>query len=152
LREPTRFYGGLLRWVGLKQASITAVHGVRFAGRPGYDLFKRLKLGFALILGFSTRLLYLAIVLGLLMALVSFVMAGYVISKTLAHPELPVPGWPSVMTAVVFTAGVTNVMVGLIGIYVGQIFEQTKARPLYIIGARTSDPTKADGLSRSLDV
>jgi len=137
LREPTRFYGGLLRWVGFNQASITAVHGVRFAGQPGYNFIKRLKLSFALILGFSTRLLYLAIVLGLLMALASFVMAAYVVSETLAHPELPVPGWPSVMTAVVFTAGVTNVMVGLIGVYVGRIFEQTKARPLYVIGAQT---------------
>jgi dolichol-phosphate mannosyltransferase len=137
LREPTRFYGGQLRWVGFKQASITAVHGARFAGQPGYDFIKRLKLSFALIVGFSTRLLYLSIVLGLLMALASFVMAAYIVARTLLHPELPVPGWPSVMTAVVFTAGVTNVMVGLIGIYVGQIIEQTKARPLYIIGART---------------
>ena len=137
LREPTRFYGGLLRWVGFEQTSITAVHGARFAGQSGYNFIKRFKLSFALIVGFSTRLLYLSIVLGFLMALTSFGMAAYVISHAIAHPELPVPGWPSVMTAVVFTAGVTNVMVGLIGIYVGQIFEQTKARPLYVIGAQT---------------
>jgi len=137
LRETTRFYGGLLRWVGFKQSSITAIHGARFAGQPGYNFFKRLKLSFALIVGFSTRLLYLSVVVGLLMALASFVMAAYVISHTLAHPELPVPGWPSVMTAVVFTAGVTNVMVGLIGIYVGQVFEQSKGRPLYVIGGQT---------------
>src|SRR5262249_47660450 len=142
---------------------ITALHGARFAGQSGYNFIKRLKFSFALILGFSTRLLYLAILLGLLMALASFGMAAYVVSQALAHPELPVPGWPSVMTAVVFTAGVTNIMVGLIGIYVGQIFEQTKARPLYVIGAQTDgphgdtslmfgqSPVKAKMVSRGID-
>jgi polyisoprenyl-phosphate glycosyltransferase len=137
LREPTRFYGGLLRWVGFNHTSITAVHGARFAGQPSYNFVKRLEFGFGLIVGFSTRLLYMSIILGLLMALASFVMAAYVVAKTFAHPELPVPGWPSVMTAVVFTAGVTNMSLGLTAIYIGRIFEQTKGRPLYVIGCQT---------------
>ena len=49
------------------------------------------------------------------------------------HPERLVLGWASVMTAIFFTAGVTNVMLGLIGIYIGRLFEQTKNRPLYVV-------------------
>jgi len=138
LREPTRFYGGLLRWIGFKQTAITAVHGIRFAGQPVYNFTKRVTLAFNLIIGFSTRILYISIILGLLMALASLLMATYVIAFALAHPELPVPGWPSVMTAVVFTAGVTNITVGFTGIYVGKIFEQTRSRPLYIISQTTA--------------
>ena len=53
------------------------------------------------------------------------------------NPDYPLPGWPSVMTAVFFDAGVTNVTIGLVGIYVGEIFEQTKERPLYIVAENT---------------
>ncbi len=138
LREPTRFYGGLLRWVGFKQTTIKAVHGIRFTGQPGYNFTKRLTLAFNLIVGFSTRILYISIVLGLLMALASFVMATYIVAMALAQPGHPVPGWPSVMTAVVFTAGVTNITVGFTGIYIGKIFEQTRGRPLYIVSHKTA--------------
>jgi len=133
MREQTRFYGGMVRWMGFKQTSIVSKHGTRFAGPPAYDITKRFKLAFDLTVGFSTRILYTSIILGSLMAMSSFGMAAYVVARTLAHPELPVPGWSSVMTAVMFTAGVTNVMVGLTGIYIGKIFEQSKSRPIYIL-------------------
>jgi polyisoprenyl-phosphate glycosyltransferase len=133
LREQARFYGGLLRWVGFQHATITAEHGARFAGKPSYSILKRAKIGFNIIAGFSTRLLYISIVVGLLMAIVSFVMAAIIVVNKLADPGSPLPGWPSVMTAIFFTAGVTNVALGLLGVYVAQIFQQTKLRPLYII-------------------
>ena len=72
------------------------------------------------------------------MGLLSFVAAVVIVINKIRHPELPVPGWPSVMTAVFFTAGVTNITLGFIGIYTGRLFEQTKNRPLYIIAQATS--------------
>jgi polyisoprenyl-phosphate glycosyltransferase len=145
LREPGRFYGGMLRWVGFKHGSIVASHAAADAGQTSYSFRKRVRFAVSLVVGFSTRLLYISIVTGFTMAVVSFVMAGFIIIDKILHPEYPLPGWPSVMTAIFFTAGVTNVAIGLTGIYIGQILQQTRGRPLYVVAATTSkrqDPMK----------
>jgi glycosyltransferase involved in cell wall biosynthesis len=138
VRDPTRFYGGILRWVGFKHGSISAQPGARPAGTSSYSMIRRARFAFDLIVGFSTRLLYISVAFGLLMAIASFVMAGFIVAEKLLNPDYPLPGWPSVMTAVVFTAGVTNVAIGLLGIYIAKILEQTKDRPLYIVADATS--------------
>jgi dolichol-phosphate mannosyltransferase len=138
LREPTRFYGGMLRWVGFKHGSIDAPHGVPHGGRTTYSFRKRIRFAVSLIVGFSTRLLYVSIALGLAMALVSFAMAAFIIAEKLLYPDYPVQGWPSVMTAVVFIGGVTNVTIGLMGLYIGQVLQQTRDRPLYIVASSTA--------------
>jgi dolichol-phosphate mannosyltransferase len=143
LREAGRFYGGILRWVGFKHGSISASHAASHTGETTYSYVKRARFALSLIVGFSTRLLYISIVVGLLMASVSFVMAGLIIIDKILYPNYPLQGWPSVMTAIFFTAGVTNVTIGLTGVYIGQIFQQTKGRPLYVVAATTSQ-TKPD--------
>jgi glycosyltransferase involved in cell wall biosynthesis len=137
LRESGRFYGGILRWVGFRHGSISATHAAPDQGQTSYNFRKRLRFAVNLIVSFSTRLLYISIVLGLMMALVSFVMAGFIIMDKILYPKYPLPGWPSVMTAIFFTAGVTNVAIGLTGIYIGQILQQAKGRPLYVVAATT---------------
>jgi len=134
-----RFYGGTVRWLGFRQTSIAASHGERFHGKPTYSLRGRFRFALQLILGYSTRLLYVAIALGIVMSLISFGLAIDIVIYKLSNPHLPVPGWPSVMTAVFFTAGVTNVMLGLIGIYIGDLVERSKDRPRYIIQKRIGD-------------
>jgi dolichol-phosphate mannosyltransferase len=138
LREPGRFYGGMLRWVGFRHGSICASHAVPGAGQTSYSFLKRIRFALGVIVSFSTRLLYISIVIGLVMAVASFVMAGVIIIDKLLYPEYPLQGWPSVMTAIFFTAGVTNVAIGLTGIYIGQILQQTRGRPLYVVAATTS--------------
>ena len=133
-----RFYGGTVRWLGFEQSSIDALHGDREYGQPSHNLRGRFRFAFRMIFGFSTRLLYLAIVLGLLLALVSFGLALDIVVYKILHPTVPIPGWPSVMTAVFFTAGVTNVMLGLVGIYIGNLVEQSKNRPIYLIERETN--------------
>jgi polyisoprenyl-phosphate glycosyltransferase len=137
LREPGRFYGGMLRWVGFRHGSISAAHAPPDGGQTSYSFRKRVRFAFSLIVSFSTRLLYISIVMGLLMAVVSFVMAGFIIIEKILYPQYPLQGWPSVITAIFFTAGVTNVAIGLTGIYIGQIVEQTKGRPLYVVAETT---------------
>jgi dolichol-phosphate mannosyltransferase len=140
LREPGRFYGGMLRWIGFKHGSISASHAPPDAGQTSYSFLKRLRFALTVIVTFSTRLLYISIVIGLMMAVVSFVMAAFIIADKLLYPEYPLQGWPSVMTAIFFTAGVTNVAIGITGIYIGQILHQTRARPLYVVAATTCPP------------
>ena len=128
-----RFYGGVVRWLGFRTSLINAQHGERQYGKTTYDFRGRLRLAFRIIFGFSSRLLHTSIVAGLLMAVLSFGAAIVIVMDKIIHPSLPVPGWPSVMTAVFFTAGVTNVMLGLVGVYVGNLFEQSKRRPIYVV-------------------
>ena len=129
-----KFYGGTLNWLGLPTATIYAAHGDRFSGEPTYNFRGRLRLAWRIIVGHSTRLLYLAIAIGILMALASFGIGGWVIVAKLRNPSLPTPGWPSVITAVFFAAGVTNIMVGFIGIYLAELVSWSKGRPRYLIG------------------
>jgi polyisoprenyl-phosphate glycosyltransferase len=143
LREPGRFYGGTLRWIGFRHGSITAAHAPPDAGQTSYSFRKRIQFALSVIVSFSTRLLYISIVIGLLMALVSFIMAGFIIAEKILYPKYPLQGWPSVMTAIFFTAGVTNVAIGLTGIYIGQILQQTKGRPLYVVAATIPDQTQS---------
>jgi glycosyltransferase involved in cell wall biosynthesis len=134
-----RFYGGTVRWLGFRRTSIAATHGERFSGKPTYNLRGRFRFALQLIVGYSTRLLYVAIALGLAMSLASFVLAADIVIYKLTNPALPVPGWPSVMTAVFFTAGVTNIMLGLIGIYIADLVERSKGRPHYVVHQRLGD-------------
>jgi len=63
----------------------------------------------------------------------SFLYIAYIITGKLLHPASPVPGWASVMSVVLFTGGVTNMMLGLVGLYIAELFERTKQRPIYVI-------------------
>jgi len=133
-----RFYGGTVRWLGFKTTTVDALHGEREHGRPSYSLLGRFRFAFRLIFGFSTRLLYVAIVLGLCFSVIAFILAADIVVYKVLNPSLPLPGWPSVMTAVFFTAGITNLMLGLVGIYIGNLVEHTKHRPIYVVAQRTN--------------
>ncbi|MBR0965832.1 glycosyltransferase family 2 protein [Bradyrhizobium diazoefficiens] len=138
LREPGRFYGGMLRWVGFRHGSITSPHAG--ADQSSYSLSRRIGFAIGLIVNFSTRLLYISIVFGLVMAAVSFLIGCHIIIEKILYPDLPPQGWTSVITAIFFTAGVTNVAIGLTGIYIGQILQQTRGRPLYVIAGTAGLP------------
>ena len=137
MRERTRFYGGILRWVGFKQTSISAIHGARHAGESGYTFMKRVRFALTLILGFSSRLLYFSIAIGAFMAMASLLIAAYIVIEKLRYPEVTLLGWSSVITAILFTGGVTNLAIGFVGLYIGEIFQEIKGRPLYVTDEMT---------------
>lgn len=138
-----RFYGGTIRWLGYPAAAIDAHHGERVSGASRYNLQSRMKLAHRIIVGYSTRLLYAALLFGAGMTVLSFVMMFYVIFEKLRDPSLPVLGWPSLMTAIFFAAGVTNMMLGLIGLYLAELFDWSKGRPRYVV-AETLIKTEKD--------
>ena len=138
LRESSRFYIAIIHWIGFRHATIDAPHRVGGDARSSYSFAKRVKWALSIIVGFSSRLLYLAIAIGLLMATGSLILACVIVIAKLNEPESPVPGWPSVITAIFFTAGITNVAIGLTGLYIGQILQQTKSRPIYIVACETT--------------
>ncbi len=132
-----RFYGGTIRWLGFSRTTIDAFHGERVAGASHYNLRSRMRLAHRIIVGYSTRLLYSALLFGAGMTAVSFAMMFYVILEKLRDPSAPVLGWPSLMTAIFFASGVTNLMLGLIGLYMAELFDWSKGRPRYVV-AQTS--------------
>lgn len=138
-RENIRFYGGMIFWSGFKRTSIAEKHDERFAGKPSYSLFKRLKLAFDIIIAHSERPLYLAIILGLCAMAGSFSYGFYVIFRRIFF-GFAVEGWASLMVSIYFIGGMLMCLLGIIGLYVGRIFTQVKNRPLYL----TSDKANLD--------
>ena len=136
LHEQLRFYGGILAWLGFPRASVPAQHGERHAGHSVYSLVSRLKLAAAIIIAHSDRPLRFSVALGFLMALSAFAYGIYIILLAL-FGGISVLGYASLMVSIYFVGGIILVVLGIIGIYVGKMYNETKHRPLYIIAEQT---------------
>ena len=130
--ENARFYGSTIKWLGFSRASINAAHGLRFSGRPSYTIKKRITLALDIILSFSDRPLRFAIGLGLIMSVVSVLFSLWIFIGAI-NWGFSVIGWPSLIVSIFFTSGIILIVLGIIGIYLGRIFREVKARPLYVV-------------------
>ncbi|NND17781.1 MAG: glycosyltransferase family 2 protein [Silicimonas sp.] len=139
LGEGARFYGGLIDWLGFSRTSIQAKHGERFSGAPSYDFLKRLKFAKSIVLSFSTRPLDLMLAFGLGVTLVAFAFGLAILLRAL-FSDYAVQGWASLMVSIFFIGGVQISLVGMVGLYVGRIYEEVKGRPRHVI-AETLTPT-----------
>lgn len=150
LRERHRFMKGLFGWVGYNRVSIAYHRDPRMAGSSKFNFWKLWNLALEGITSFSTAPLRLATYLGLLTALVAFLYGVLIIVKALAWGD-PVAGWPSMMAVILFLGGVQLIALGLIGEYLGRLYEESKQRPLYLIDvwqpaqvSRIPDEARAD--------
>jgi glycosyltransferase involved in cell wall biosynthesis len=130
--ENARFYGSTIKWLGFNRSFILADHGIRYSGKPSYTLKKRIKLASDIILSFSERPLKFAIGLGLLMSTISILLALWVVYGTFRW-GYSVTGWASGIVSILFSSGIILTVLGIIGIYLGRIFQEVKGRPLFII-------------------
>ena len=135
--ENARFYGSTVMWLGYDRTSIKASHGTRLGGETSYTLKKRIKLASDIILAFSDRPLKFAIAIGILMSSFSFVMLFYVVWGSLNWGFSSV-GWASLMAITLLTGGVILVVLGIIGVYIGSVFQEVKSRPLYLIDKKNN--------------
>lgn len=135
--ENARFYGSTIKWLGFNRSFILADHGVRHSGKPSYTIRKRFKLASDIILSFSERPLKVAVTFGLLVTLSSIIMSIWLIIGVLNF-NFSVLGWPSIMTSIFFLGGSILTVLGIIGIYLGRVFNQVKSRPLYIVDKVTT--------------
>lgn len=135
LRESARFFLGLVNWIGFPQSSIEVAHGRRYAGETKYSLYKQIALASDAIRSFSEKPLTLTVYLGLLFAGCGALYAVSIVVRALLG-EIVVMGYASLMAAMLIIGGVIIVTIGLVGLYVGKIFQQVKGRPLYIVGDR----------------
>jgi glycosyltransferase involved in cell wall biosynthesis len=131
LRERHRFVRGMVAWVGFKQSALYYDREARFAGETKYPLSKMLRFAVDAITSFSILPLRLASWLGVGAALVAIVYAIYAVYVRVFLGGL-VPGWTTIMIAVALGTSAQLLMTGILGEYVGRIYEEIKRRPLYI--------------------
>ena len=132
LTEKNRYVRGLVSWVGFRQTAVTYVREERFAGETKYPLKKMLKFAMDAITTFSYKPLKLSIYIGFIVALASFLYLLVVLYLRL-FTDAAVAGWASTLAVSLIFNGVTLMMLGIIGEYIGRIYDEVKNRPLYII-------------------
>ncbi|NLU53108.1 MAG: glycosyltransferase family 2 protein [Clostridiaceae bacterium] len=133
LPERSRYVRGLMSWVGFKQTPIEFERSERYAGETKYPLKKMLKLAMDGIMSFSYKPLKLSSWLGSLLSVFSFVYLIIVLLQKIFFPESAQSGWASLIAVSLFFNGITLLMLGIIGEYIGRIYDEAKGRPLYII-------------------
>lgn len=132
LPERHRFVRGLSRWIGFRQTEVTYVREARFAGETKYPLKKMLRLAWDAFTGFSLAPLRVATYVGLFASAVSLIIAFWALYVRFFSNQA-VQGWTSLMIAILFLGGVQLFTIGILGEYVGRIFEESKGRPLYVV-------------------
>jgi dolichol-phosphate mannosyltransferase len=136
MKDYSRYYPTMIHWVGFRKSKVQIPHKRRLDGKiSSYSFKKRLRLGFDTIVSYSNKPLRLAVKLGLLISLFSFLFAiGLVVRYFMA--DIIVTGWTSVFLSIWFLSGLMITILGLVGIYVGKTFETVKGRPTYIVSER----------------
>ncbi len=132
LREQHRFMKGLSTWIGYPQKAVPYQPDPRYAGVTKWSYWKLWNFALEGITSFSIFPLKIATYLGLLTALVAFIYAGIIIYQTIVYGN-PVAGYPSIMVAILFLGSVQLIAIGIIGEYLGRMFNETKQRPLYFL-------------------
>ena len=133
LRETERYTKGMYCWIGFKKTAVDFETQDRIAGESSMSMKSLFSLAVDGITSFTVAPLKISIVLGLVVSLTAFIFMCYVLINTWVYGD-PVQGYPTLMTVVLFLGGVQLLSLGIIGEYLGKIFNETKNRPVYIVG------------------
>lgn len=133
LREKSRFMRGLISWVGFKQGEVLFERDERRFGKTNYPLKKMIKFAIDGITSFSYLPLRLTTYLGFVTASLGFALGIYALFIKFIKPEQVVPGWATVIIVMTFLGGIQLLIIGIIGEYIGRIYTESQARPLYVV-------------------
>lgn len=136
-RERNMFLRGIFTWIGFRQVGIEYVAQKRAGGYSKYSLSKMLQLATAGILSFSTKPLQLGILVGAIFSLLSFIMAMWTVVEFILDKSIP-SGWTTLVVLLLMFSGIQLIVLGIIGAYIGGIYEEVKNRPRYIIDEEIS--------------
>ena len=131
IRESERYTKGMFCWIGYKKQAIEFKQEDRVAGESSYNYKTLFNYAIEGIVSFTTAPLRIATVMGILVALASLAFLVFTVVKALLYGE-PVAGYPSLMSVILFLGAVQLISLGIIGEYVGRIFNESKGRPTYI--------------------
>jgi len=135
LPERNRYVRGLISWLGFRQTSIKFVRKERFAGETKYSLKKMMKFAFDGITSFSHKPLKISTYLGFFISLSGFIHLAVYMYRTLFTDGM-MPGWVIFTAIVLIINGIILLMIGILGEYIGRIYDETKGRPLYILNEK----------------
>ena len=132
MREHNRYVRGMFSWIGFRQAAVPYDREPRHAGSSKYPLRKMIKFAGDALVGFSTAPLQIALVGGFIIAMLA---VGYgLVAIALKLAGLPyVPGYASLLVTIAFLSGVQLMVMGMVGQYVARVYDETRARPLYLV-------------------
>lgn len=151
IRERHRFMKGLYAWVGFRQVAVPYHREPRAAGRSAWTWWKLWNLSLEGITSFSTLPLRVSSYVGLVTSMSALLYGGYFLIRTLLYGN-PVAGYPSLLVIVLFLGGVQLMSIGILGEYLGRVFNETKQRPLYFINSFTATVDRvADVCAASID-
>ncbi len=132
LRERNRYVRGMMAWVGFRQAPVYYERPERAAGRPKYSFGRSLRLAVDGLLSFSDLPLRAATIVGLVISIGAFLLGAWAITLKLVGAYV-VPGWVSLLAPLAFLAGIQLIVLGMLGLYLGRIYDEVKQRPVYIV-------------------
>lgn len=132
IRERNMFLRGIFSWIGFNQASIEYVAARRAAGRSKYTLPRMISLGVSGILSFSTKPLQLSIFFGVGLSALSFIIGIFTLISYFLDSSIP-SGWTTIVMLLLLFSGAQLIFMGILGTYIGGIYQEVKARPHYII-------------------
>jgi dolichol-phosphate mannosyltransferase len=142
MRERNRFLRGMTVWVGYTQAAVPYKRDARYAGETKYTLARMIRFSLDALASFSDRPLQLATLFGFLISTVAFVAIPVVIVLRIVGSYLP--GFSSITIIVLLLGGIELIAIGIIGEYVGRIYDEVKGRPLYLVRSRRNMPASAE--------
>ena len=147
MHENGKYIRGLVSWIGFKQVPFYYEREARFAGETKYPFSKMLKLATTSLLYFSTKPLKLATTLGFLSVVFSLGLGVWsVLGKIMGYTHAG-SGWTSLFVLIIFFGGVQLLTIGIVGAYIGNLFDEIKNRPEYIIDKKVNFESKEDGKS-----
>jgi len=132
MRESSRFMRGVLSWVGYKTTAVQYERAARIKGKTKYNYATMARCAFDGIFSFSTFPIRLITYVGLLISICSFLYGVVIICAKLFFDQ-GIPGYASIMSVILFMGGINFIFIGIIGEYVGRIFNEVKNRPLYLV-------------------
>ncbi len=138
MREESRYYRGMVAWVGFSQIGIEYERDTRYAGKSNFSPLKYVRFAVDGLTSFTEKPLYFSSVLGIFITLISFSFLIALITKKIIDPGFSIPGWPSLITLVLFFGGIQLLSIGVVSIYISKIFKEVKKRPLYIVSEKVN--------------
>ena len=132
MREHNRAFTMFIRWLGFKETAIDLKADARFEGISSYNLKRKLKMAFEIITSQSNKPLFFSVHAGFVIAFCSFLYIVYLMLRAFLIGDV-LSGWTTIVASIYLMGGIILSAIGVVGIYIGNIFEEAKNRPLYVI-------------------
>lgn len=141
MRESERYTKGMFCWIGFHKKEMVFDRGDRAAGKSSWNFMSLFALAIEGITSFSIAPLRISTIIGLVVSIAAFIYMIFIFVKTLIFGD-PVQGFPTIMIVMLFLGGIQLLSIGVLGEYIGRIFNESKHRPVYIVSEHDGKPVK----------